>query len=152
MENINAELGIYRTYMIFWYQIFYPRFYWLLLPSMWELLCCPKDEWRGMASLDWIFRFLWRCWTMFFHWSNGVAWKNPWKGWNRGWGWRRLLYYILLPSVCYMPTFQSRWSWRLATESFPIYLTTIANQHIKIFITDKYRLVMNAKIIASFLS
>ena len=132
--------------MIFWYQIFYPRFYWLLLPSMWELLCCPKDEWRRMASLDWIFRFLWRSRAMLFYRSNGVAWKNPWKGWNRGWGYGRLLCYNVLPSVCFMPTFQSCWSWRISTKSFfqfTSHLSQISTS--RFFITDQFRFVMNAK-------
>ena len=132
--------------MIFWYLFFYPRFPWLLLPSMWELFCCRKDEWKRSWILDWIFRFPWRWWNMFFCRSNVVAWKNPWKGWNWGWGWRRLLYYILLPSVCYMPTFQSRWSWRISTNSFFQFTSQLSQISIStIFITDKYCLVMNAK-------
>ena len=140
MENIC------RRYMLFWWQIVYPRFHWLLLPSVWELFCCPKDEWRGMASLDWIFRFLWRRWTMFFYRSNGVAWKNPWKGWHRRWSWRRLLCYYVLPSLCSMPTCKSRWSWRISTKSFsnlPHNYRKSAYRHF--YITDNYRFVMNAK-------
>ena len=83
---------------------------------------------------------------MFFHRSNGAAWKNPWKGWHRRWSWRRLLCYYVLPSLCSMPTCKSRWSWRISTKSFsnlPHNYHKSAYRHF--YITDNYRFVMNAK-------
>ena len=141
--------------MIFWYQIFCPRFPWLLLRSIWELFCCRKDEWKRIWILDWIFRFRWRWWTMFFYRSNGVAWKNPWKGWNRGWWLQWLLCYILLPSVCSMPTFQSRWSWRLSTECKKSWLHSFYNLSYfdkRIDECDRYFSLENVILIFQFIS